>query len=91
VFALAFEGTAGGEDLLRQIGGGVRQRFRGGYHTWNIGRPGSNASVTRPDQEPAILISGELLGLDKLVFKRLEGLVINWNWTFRALYVTRWR
>ena len=52
LLALAFQGTAGGEDFLGEIGRGVGERGRGrhGRHGWRRGR----GSLTGPDQHRPI-------------------------------------
>ena len=72
VLALAFEGGAGGEDFLRQIGRGVGQRgtlLGGGGRCGGRGR---GASITRPDEDVALLIHREALGVDEFGFEILE-------------------
>ena len=70
LFALAFQGTSGGEDLLDQIGWGVRQRRRrcGGRR----GRYGGAG----PDQDCTVFITRQALALDEFVLQICEGCVV---------------
>ena len=76
LLALAFQGTAGRENLLRKIGGRVGQRgtlLSGGG--WGGGR-GRGASVPDPDQDAARLIGRKVLGLKEFLFEGFECLII---------------
>ena len=71
LFALAFQGGAGGQNLLRQVGRGVgERRWFGLQRGW--GRRG----VSRPDQHFAIFVAGQALGVDELGLEILEVLVV---------------
>ena len=73
LLALAFQGAAGGENLLGEIGGRVRQRWRVPGHVagvWGWRR------VPRPDQHLPRLIPGELLRLDEFGLEILEVVVV---------------
>src|SRR5262249_55933084 len=69
-------GTAGGENLLGQIGWGVGKRgtILGGGG-WGGGR-GGGASVPDPDQDSACLIGRKVLGLNEFLFEDFEGVVL---------------
>ena len=76
VLALAFQGAAGGEDFLGQIGRRVGQRGTllgggGGGGGW-----GGGASVPDPDQDSARLIGREVLGLNEFLFEGFESVVL---------------
>ena len=76
LLALAFQGTAGGQDFLGEIGRRVGQRgtiLSGGG--WGGGR-GGGASVPDPDQDSARLIGREVLGLNEFLFEGVEGVVL---------------
>ena len=74
LLAFAFQGAAGGENLLGQIGWGVGEGSRRGRwcHGWSSGR----GSLTNPDQHGAVLIGREPLALDELVCERFQVLGI---------------
>ena len=76
LFALAFQGTAGGEDFLGQIGWGVSEGGSSKGLHGSRGGGGSRTSVTRPDQDVAPLIDRQALALDEFVLHILEGRVI---------------
>src|SRR5438094_5179803 len=63
LFALAFQGTSGGEDLLDQIGWGIRQR------RWRGGRRYGGAG---PDQYCTVFITRQALAHDEFVLQIVE-------------------
>ena len=74
LLAFAFEGTAGGEDLLCQVGGCVGQR---GTH----GRLGDRCGGGRhrhppPDQYPALFIHGQALAVNEFILEVFQGGVV---------------
>ena len=76
LFALAFQGTSGGEDLLDQIGWGVRQRRRRcGWRRRGGGRRGRYGSAG-PDQDCTVFITRQALALDEFVLQIFEGRVV---------------
>src|SRR5262249_48840776 len=70
-----FQGTAGGEDHLRQIGRRVGQ-WRPCYvwHGW--GGWDSGDGGTSPDQDSAVFVHSQLFGVDHVVFEVCEQLII---------------
>ena len=76
LFALAFQGTAGRQNLLGQIGGRVGQRGLGLHqHGSGVGVCNRHC-VTRPDQDIAPLIHGEALALDEFILQIVQGRVV---------------
>ena len=76
LFALAFQGTSGGEDLLDQIGWGVRQRRgRCGWRRRGGGRRGRYGGAG-PDQDFTVFITRQALALDEFVLQIFEGRVV---------------
>ena len=72
LLALAFQGTTGGEDFLREIGGRVGERGRG-LHGF---RGGGRCGLTHPDQHRALLIDGTLVDLNDFHLQVIEVRVI---------------
>ena len=64
LFALAFQGTAGGEDFLRQMGRRVGQ-----WGLWRGLRDGRGIGVTRPDEDPAVFLHRDAPHLDEFGFQ----------------------
>jgi hypothetical protein len=73
LFAFAFQGTAGGENLLREIGRGV-----GEWHLWRRLRwgGGSRAGSAGPDEHLALLVPGELVHLDHFIPEEGQHVVV---------------
>jgi hypothetical protein len=74
LLALPFQGTAGGQDFLREIGGRVGEGCRGGR--WGHGGSRGCGSVPNPDQYGTVLIGGEPLALDQFHLHIVQRLVI---------------
>ena len=74
LLALAFQGRAGREDLVGEMGWRVGQ-WRP-LLGWCGGACRGCARIPGPDQHFALVIDRELLGVDEFVLERLEGLVI---------------
>ena len=73
LFALACQGTSGGEDLLDQIGWGIRQRRgRCGGRRRGGGRRGRYGGAG-PDQYFTVFITRQALALDEFVLSNLRG------------------
>ena len=76
LLALAFQGAAGGEDFLREIGGRVGRAEHAPGRWRTVRRRGGGASVARPDQDVAPLIDRQALALDEFVLQIFQGRVI---------------
>jgi hypothetical protein len=72
LLALAFQGTAGRQDLLGEIGGRVGERGRGLH---GLGG-GSRRGLTCPDQHGALLLNGTLVHLNDFHLQVVEVRVI---------------
>src|SRR5215475_5348420 len=76
MLALAFERTAGSENLLCKIGWGVGEwRLSKALHRGR-GGGGSGASITRPDEAAPRIVVDLRMGVEKLVFEIVEGVLI---------------
>jgi replicative DNA helicase len=80
LFALAFQGVAGGQNLVGEMGRGVGQR-RGVWLTRPArcrggGWRGRGRRVARPDQDGAPLIGRQALALDEFVLQIFQGRVV---------------
>ena len=71
MLALTFEGAAGGENFLRQIGGRIGQRRRHGGLCRYCGN-WRGLCLTAPDQDTAGLIYRQTLAVDQLVLEGLQ-------------------
>ena len=76
LFALAFQGAAGGENLLREIGRGVGEWHLGREHRGSGGDCGSRARVTGPDEAPTRVVAHLRLRVEEFVFQGGELRVI---------------
>ena len=76
LLAFAFDGAAGGQDLLRQIRRRVGQRHALGRLDWRGRWRGGRASVARPCKHLPLLIDGELLDANQLNFQILQVVII---------------
>ena len=76
LFALTFERIAGGEDLLRQIGGGVGEgHLARGLHG-SRGGDGSRARVARPDEAAPRIVADLGMGIEEFLGEIVQGVVI---------------
>ena len=71
LLALAFQGTAGHENLLGEIGGRVGER-RGRCVLWGCGSRRRGPRRTGPDQDPAVLIHRQALAVDEFLLQVLQ-------------------
>jgi hypothetical protein len=71
LLALAFQGAAGGEDFLGQIGGRIGQW---GLRRWL--RCGHGIGGARPDEDPPVLLHRDASHLDEFGFQIVEVIVV---------------
>ncbi len=83
LLALAFQGAAGGEDFLGEIGRGVGQR-RPVLVAGGGPRAGTRSLGTRPDQDVAVLIDRQALALDEFVLQIFQGRVVELELPFEG-------
>ena len=76
LLAFAFQGTARGQNFLRQIGGRVGQRDMLGRLDWGSRWRGCRVSVARPEQSSALLITHLRMRVEEFVLEILEGGII---------------
>jgi hypothetical protein len=76
LLAFAFQGTAGGQDLLGEIGWRVGQRRPCWGLRWHGGGYGSRASGARPDEDAIVLSSRDLLRIEEFVLEGFQGIVV---------------
>jgi hypothetical protein len=72
LFALAFQGTPGGQDFLRQIGGRVGEQGLGLYRRGGYSR----CVLASPDQHSTFLINSTLVDLNDFHLQIIEVRVI---------------
>ena len=72
LLALAFQSAAGGEDFLREIHRGVGERGTRGVPAGALAK----SQAPRPDEDFAILIDGQALGIDDFVLEAVQGVLI---------------
>ena len=75
LLTLAFQGRAGGQDLVGEMGRRIGQRGL----VWDPPWEGSGQVCrggTSPDQHAALLIHCQLLGIDEFVFEILQIVVV---------------
>ena len=72
----AFEGTPGGQDLLRQIGGHVGEGGLSRALHGSRGGGGIGASVARPNQAAPRIVADFWVGIEEFIFEIVQGLVI---------------
>ena len=72
LFALPFQGTAGHENLLGEIGGRVGARRRRCCPCGRYGNQRSGPRRTGPDQDPAVLIQRQALAVDEFLLQILQ-------------------
>ena len=75
LFTFAFQGAARGEDLLGQMLRSIRQGRPFLVGSWEGGRWRFRRWDASPNQDFALLIDGELLGLDEFLLQGLQVLV----------------
>ena len=76
LLALAFQGTAGRQDLLGEIGRGVGEgRLARGLHG-RRGGDGSGASLARPDQAAPRIVADLWMGIEECVLEIGESLLV---------------
>ena len=76
LLALALQGTAGGQDFFRQIGGHVGQRGTiQGARRWRRGRR-RRAGITTPDEAASRIVVDLRVGVKQLVFEIVEGVLV---------------
>ena len=75
LLALAFQGAAGGEDFLREIGRGVG-KGGGGLVEWGRGTRGDSSGPSRPNQHLAFLVPSKLVHLHNFVREECEQVVV---------------
>jgi hypothetical protein len=76
LLALAFEGAFGEHDLLGEIRGDGGQQWTILAAAWRSRRRGSSLLGSRPDEDPALLIHGQALAVDKLVLEIVQGRIV---------------
>ena len=74
LLALAFQGRAGREDLVSEMGWGVGERYM--LLVLPEGGGCGRRSVPSPDQHFPLLINGEPLSVDEFLLEGLHGVVI---------------
>ena len=88
LFAFAFQGTAGGEDLLGEIRWGIGQRTPSCPERMRR-RDSGCGGVTGPDQHRACLVPGELVLLSTIPSLDIPAGVVQRNCTLSAGHETR--
>ena len=72
LLALAFEGAAGGENLLGEIGGGVGERRLRRCRRWRGDGGRSGACIAGPYEDTAVLIQCQALAVNEFVLESLQ-------------------
>jgi len=76
LLALALQGTAGRENFLGEIGGGVGERRPSGCPCSRCGGWRRGARVTGPHEDAVVLIHRQALTVNQLILEGLQVLVI---------------
>ena len=76
LLTLAFQGAAGGQDFLREIGRGVGEWGPLGCRRWRRRSAGSGARVTRPDETSPGIIADLRMRVQELVLEVVQRRVV---------------